>query len=98
MEIWWTDRFELPNEDSFQWFIERMAKRIVQGHARYGVPDSEKRYLSKAIAELRTYKRTGNAEHLINCANFCHLEDYAPQNTRHHYDPSAKSVTREDDE
>lgn len=44
--------------------------------------------------ELKAYKKTGNEEHLLNIANYCHLESFAPENKKFHYDNTVDSVTR----
>lgn len=75
-----------------------MANRIIQGHCRYGSANRRQRYLTRMRKELEAYERTGNMEHLINIANYAHLESYAPENRKFHYDPTAPSATRIDDD
>lgn len=53
------------------------------------------RYMTRLGLELQAYRRTGNTEHLYNIANYAHLEAYAPENGKFHYDDKAESVTRE---
>lgn len=78
----------------FQVFAQRMANRLLQGHVRYGLPDRKKLYLTRLKKELAAYEKTGNAEHLINVANYCILECEAPEHPKHHFDPLAMSATR----
>ncbi len=94
MEIFWVDRPAIPNKAAFQEFAQRMANRLAQGHCRYGPPDARKKYMTRLRFELNAYRRTGNAEHLLNIANYAHLECYAPENSKFHFDPRAESVTR----
>lgn len=94
MEIYWTVKLKLPNEAAFKEFVQRMANRIAQGHARYGRPHKDKKYMTRMGLEIQAYRRTGNAEHLYNIANYAHLEAYAPENMKFHYDDKVGSVTR----
>ena len=94
MEIWWTTRFSLPNKKAFQEFVTAMAKRLAVGHCQYGPPDQRKKYLTRLTLELKAYKKTGNAEHLINIANYAHLEAFAPEHKKFHYNNEVDSVTR----
>lgn len=71
-----------------------MANRILQGHARYGLPDKKAKYLTRLGLELAAYKKTGNAEHLFNVANYAVLEAEAPEHPKFHFDPLAISATR----
>jgi hypothetical protein len=94
VEIYWTKKLKIKNEAGFQTFIQRMANRIAQGFARYGNPDKRKKYFTRLKLEVKAYQKTGNAEHLINIANYAHLEDEAPEHPKHHFDQSVESVTR----
>ena len=81
-------------ERNFHSFLQRMANRISVGHIRYGVPNQRKAYMSRLTVELTAYKKTGNAEHLLNIANYAFLESYAPEHNAHHLDSTVESVTR----
>ena len=94
MEIWWTSKLNLPNKSAFQDFVTRMSKRLAAGRAQYGPPDARQRYLSRMKLEVKAYQRTGNMEHLINIANYAHLEAFAPENKKFHLDNGVESVTR----
>lgn len=91
--IWWSDRIKFSPQ-SLRHFMQQMCNRLLVGHCRYGTPNHDKMYLSRAEAELKAYRRTGNQEHLINIANYCWLESVAPQHKNSHYDPEVKSVIR----
>jgi hypothetical protein len=71
-----------------------MANRILQGFCRYGNPHKDKKYLTRLSLELKAYKKTGNAEHLFNIANYASLEYYAPENKKFHFNEFASSATR----
>lgn len=75
-------------------FFESMAHRLIQGDARYGKPHKKKKYLTRLKLEINAYDKTGNAEHLINVANYCWLELMAPEHVNHHLDATVESVTR----
>jgi len=96
MEIFWSRKLELADrtERAFKEFVQGMANRIAQGHARYGHPDKRKRYMTRAKMELAAYVKTGNVEHLINTANYCFLEQLEPENKKFHHDSFVDSVTR----
>lgn len=99
LEVFWTERMKgIPDRQKRHTteFLSSMTKRLIQGHARYGVPSKEKGYLSRLKKEIAAYSKTGNREHLINAANYCLLEDLEPQNKKYHFDPEARSVTRSD--
>jgi hypothetical protein len=95
LEIFWSKKLKLPNEKAFLDFVQKMANRLMQGYCRYGGPDKRHKYLSRLELELKEYKKTGNAEHLINIANYCHLECFAPENKRFHFDNTVDSATRD---
>lgn len=84
------------NKQEFFSFIQAMTNRIIQGHLRYGPANRRQKYLTRLEGELKMYKKTGNMEHLINIANYCHLESYAPEHPKFHFDNLAKSATRID--
>lgn len=94
MEIFWSAKLKIPNASAFQQFVQRMANRIMQGHCSYGPPKASQLYLTRLKLEIAEYERTGNAEHLDNAANYCHLEDYEPEHPSHHRDNRVESVTR----
>jgi hypothetical protein len=75
-------------------FVQRMTNRIVTGHIRYGLPSRRHSYLTRMTLELKAYKKTGNAGHLINIANYCYLENECPENNKYHFDNTVDSVTR----
>ncbi len=93
LNIIWSERLKCPHSNWLS-FIQGMANRLLQGHARYGLPKKESGYLAKLTLELKSYKKSGNAEHLFNIANYCQLEFQCPQNPKFHFDPYAKSATR----
>lgn len=95
MDIFFSQKLKLPNEKAFNGFIQEMANRIAQGYCRYGPPKASRNYLDRMKLEMKAYEKTGNREHLRNIANYCHLEDYAPQHKKSHFDSTVKSVTRE---
>jgi methyltransferase-like protein len=95
VQIEWSQKLKLANEKSFQEFVQKMANRILQGYCRYGNPKVENKHLTRMKLELKEYVKTGNAEHLFNIANYAHLEFFMPEHKRFHYDPYAKSATRE---
>lgn len=76
-------------------FMQAQVNRIVVGELRYGAPNRRKKYLTRSRLELRQYSLTGNIEHLLNAANYCFLETYAPQNPKCFFDPAAASATRD---
>jgi hypothetical protein len=94
MEIWWPSKLNLSNEAAFREFATKMVKRLAQGFARYGAPDRRKKYLTRLVLELRAYRKTGNAEHLYNIANYAHLESIAPEHPKFHHESGVDSVTR----
>ena len=78
----------------FKMFAQSMLNRLYVGELRYGSPSAKQKYFSRMDKEMKAYGKTGNAEHLINIANYCVLEWIAPQHPNHHFDPGVKSVTR----
>jgi hypothetical protein len=77
-----------------QSFMQRQVNRLQTGQARYGPPIATKRYLTRLSAEVDAYVLTGNAEHLINAANYCLLESIAPEHKKFHFDNTVESVMR----
>ncbi len=97
MEVYWNDKmgggFQRNRASVLRWF-NAMSMRLCQGHARYGLPKTEKLYIKRIRLELKAYRETGNCEHLYNIANYCWLESEAPSNPKFHLDTSVDSVTR----
>jgi hypothetical protein len=71
-----------------------MLNRLVVGEARYGPWSKKRKAVTRLTKELAAYKKTGNAEHLFNIANYCVLEYIDPEHPKHHFDPTVDSVTR----
>ena len=96
MEVFWSEKFKIPTamRDHYNLFMNAMSKRILQGHARYGLPDAEKKYATRMQKEVLAYLYTGNAEHLYNIANYAWLESLRPQHKKFHFDATVNSVTR----
>ena len=90
------DRVNRPKLQIFKMFAQTMVNRLYVGDLRYGPPDKKQRYFSRLQKEVRAYKVTGNAEHLLNIANYCVLEWIAPEHKDHHFNPTVDSVTRQD--
>lgn len=78
----------------FRAFVQGMLNRLMVGELRYGAPNRRQKYASRMYKEVAAYKRTGNAEHLINIANYCILEWMCPEHPKHHFDATVDSVTR----
>jgi hypothetical protein len=94
LQVFWPTRISLPNRQEINDFLDAMVKRLAVGHTRYGEPKVEKTYMSRMEIELRSYKRSGNREHLFNVANYALLESIAPQHPKHHWNSHIESVTR----
>lgn len=92
----WSDKINRtsPNSNEFAKFVQQMANRLMQGFCRYGPADKHQMYMTRIEMEMKHYKRTGNAESLINIANYCLLETLEPENKKFHFDNKAESVTR----
>ena len=76
-------------------FFQGMSNRLAIGACRYVKdPDRGAKYMSRMGVELAAYKRTGNAEHLFNIANYAYLEYSKAENPKFHHDPLVDSVTR----
>ena len=80
--------------NSIQKFMQQMINRLAVGQIRYGEPNKIQNYLTRITLELKHYKRTGNSESLRNIANYCWLENEAPENKKFHYNDKADSATR----
>ncbi len=84
-----------PSEHSaFVSFLQRMMNRRQVGYTRYGATQKRQQYLTRMKKELVAYEQTGNMEQLLNIANYCFLESFAPENKKFHFDNSVESVTR----
>lgn len=95
MEIWWSEKIQTDIKQPFKEFIQKMAYRLVQGAARYGSKvKKEQHYMTRMIMEVKAYRKSGNAEHLLNIANYAILESVAPENPKFHFDNTVRSVTR----
>jgi hypothetical protein len=92
------DSFELKNykKQIFKMFAQTMLNRLFVGEIRYGPAEKKQHYFSRLKKEVAVYQKTGNAEQLINIANYCVLEWIAPEHPKHHFNPTVESVTRED--
>jgi len=44
--------------------------------------------------EFKDYKKVGCREQLLNIANYCYLEQLAPENRKYYVDNTRDSVTR----
>lgn len=80
--------------EDFRAFLQMMANRRTVGQFRYGDPTSKQRYMTRLGKELAAYKVAGNIEQLVNIAVYAYLEMEAPENPKHHFDPTAESITR----
>lgn len=94
LNIFWSDKLKGHDRKKVQDFFQKMANRLMQGHARYGSPVSSQNYMTRLIMEVKHYKRNGNMEQLINIANYAWLESQAPENPKFHFDSTVDSVTR----
>lgn len=81
---------------SFGVFAQQMANRLCMGGYRYdkGRPTRGARYMTRLSLELDAYRKTGNAEHLRNIANYAFLESQAPEHENFHDKVKVASVTR----
>ena len=93
-DIFISEKIRLPHPERFVSFLQQLANRWIQGHARWGAPHAGRLYLTRLAAELAQYRKTGNTEHLLNVAVYCHLEMEFPEHPRSHLDTSAESATR----
>jgi hypothetical protein len=93
LEIFWSTRLKVPFAN-FLRVAQMVANRYMQGHCRYGAPKASKKYLTRLEMELKVYKKTGNAENLLNTIVYGYLEMEAPQHPKFHHDATVDSVTR----
>lgn len=85
------------NSEKFQiakMIFQSQINRLAVGELRYGSANRRQKYLTRLKKELAAYTAAGNAEQLINIANYCILEWIAPEHPKHHFDPTVDSVTR----
>ena len=61
LSIFVSTKLHVPGLQHFSTFLQAIASRRDQGHARYGVPNKDKLYLSRLKKELKAYNKTGNA-------------------------------------
>ena len=64
---------ELKKTEWCSEFEQLMRNRLIMGALRYG-PITERtkyNYIAAAIDKLKLYSSTGNAELLVDCANYC---------------------------
>lgn len=94
IELFWSKKLAQTVKEPFKNFTQKQANRLMQGDARYGPPNKDKKYFTRLTLEVKAYKKTGNAEHLINIANYCILEYIAPEHLKFHFDATVDSVTR----
>lgn len=97
-------RLEVPQEAAgqtkeriqvFRFFCQAMLNRITVGFYRYGQGSKKQKYLTRLNKEIASYNKTGSAEQLFNIANYCYLEWMYPEHPKHHFDNTAESVTRD---
>src|ERR1700722_5170902 len=94
LSIRWASRVKSVVVGDYIDFVQKMANRLLVGELRYGAPNRRKKYLSRALTELKAYQKTGNQEHLINAANYCLLEKIAPEHAQAHFNNLVGSATR----
>ncbi len=84
--------------DAFVRFLQELMNRRQVGYLRYEQkskgPHRRQRYMSRLATELRAYRKSGNAEQLLNIAMYAYLETRAPENAKFHFDNTIQSVTR----
>lgn len=92
------DSIELKNHKKqiFKMFAQTMINRLFVGEVRYGPAEKKQKYFSRLKKEVKVYQKTGNAEQLLNIANYCVLEWIAPEHPNHHFNPNVESVTRDE--
>ena len=81
------------NGRAWSWEFEQlMRNRLRVGGFRYGAlvegARSEYDRIGSAISRLRTYRRTGNLEHLVDAANMCLVEFVMPSHPAPTWDPA----------
>lgn len=79
----------------FRAFLQAVVNRRCVGALRYGdKPHRRQKYMTRLGKELKAYRKTGNAEQLMNIAVYAFLESAAPENSKHHWDAAVDSITR----
>lgn len=98
MELREVESLKLPTQEGVElkFFLQLILNRAAVGNVRYGPANRRQKYMSKLGKEFKEYKKSGNAEQLVNIAVYAFLEFYAPENKKLHFDNTAKSVTREE--
>lgn len=97
MELIQPTRLKLRRESQFKNFLQQVLNRYTVGSIRYGEPDKSQCYLARLEKEIKSYKRVGNREQLINVAVYAFLEFIEPENILAHFDSTSRSVTRQFD-
>ncbi len=83
---------EILKLDFSEDFVRKMQNRMVFSHYKYGWVKDTYPELADAIAcleqRLALYKKTGNAEHLVDAANFAMIESMYPRHVNAHFEAS----------
>jgi hypothetical protein len=96
LDLFWSDSCPRDPRPAKK-FAQKMLNRLMVGQWRYGaIKTTQQQFMTRLGKEYQAYKKTGNAEHLINIANYAFLESETPENKRYHFDATATSVTRGD--
>ena len=97
LPIYWSGNKWPDKAIAFGVFAQSMANRLLFGAYRYdkGKPSRGAKYFTRLKAEIDAYEKTGNREHLINAANYCFLENEAPEHPDSHFEHPNISVTRD---
>lgn len=70
-------------------FVELMRRRMLMGAFRYGRDADPRKCHYNLLAGMRkkfkAYEQTGNREHLIDLANYCHMEFRRPTHPLAHF-------------
>ena len=93
IKIRWSDKSPCDPKQ-FTEFCQRMANRLIVGEWRYGKANSRQRYMSRLRKELKAYEKSGNAEQLVNIANYAFLEMIQPEHPQAHFNNLVRSRTR----
>jgi hypothetical protein len=89
--IFWSDKIKGLPSGKFNSLFQLMANRLTVGHVRY--PNGSK-FITRLKEELKVYQKKGNAEQLLNIANYALLEYLKPEHKNFHHDNKVDSVTR----
>jgi|SRR5579872_5312004 len=95
-------RLEVPEEPPirratiqiFRMFCQHCLNRLFVGQLRYGEGTRQQKFHERLKKETSAYFDSGNAEHLLNIANYCVLEWITPSHPKHHFDNTVDSATR----